>query len=122
MFERFNGDDIIGADYAARRKHSFVVPDRLMDNEKVDAVGVAVYMALSRWSDALGYVRVSYDRVADHFQNLDELDREGVARAVGVLEREELVVVHEREDGEGLYSLPDLRALNELNEVDEGER
>lgn len=110
--------DMTGADYAASRKHSFVVPDRLLDNEEVDAVGVAVYMALSRWSDALGYVRVSYDRIANHFQNLDELDKEGVARAMDVLEREGLVVVHEREGGDGLYSLPDLQTLNELNEID----
>ncbi len=111
MFDRFNGEDITGAEYDARRKHTFVIPDRAFEVE-IDPESFAIYSALSRWSDALGYVRISDAFIVERYNRTPEI----VARSIEELERMELIIVHERDDGEGLYSLPDLQALNELNE------
>jgi hypothetical protein len=119
VFDRFNNEEMTGAEYAERKKHSFVIPDRVADSD-LDPETFAVYMALSRHSDALGYVRITHRWVSDHFKNAG-FTEEMVARSIGVLESKGFVTIHEREEGSGLYSLPDLMALNELNKPEDQE-
>lgn len=119
MFDGFNGEEMTGAEYAERKQHSFVIPDRVADSD-LDPETFAVYMALSRRSDALGYVRIADRWVSDHFKNAGFTEKM-VARSIEILESKGFVTIHERESRSGLYSLPDLMALNELNETEDQE-
>lgn len=116
MFDRFNDEEMTGAEYATRRKHSFVIPDSVTDSD-IDPETFSVYMALSRHSDALGYVRIADKWISDHFKK-HGFTEEMIAESIEALKERGFVVVHERKDGEGLYSLPDLMKLNELNEAE----
>jgi hypothetical protein len=33
VFDRFNDEEMTGAEYAERKKHSFVIPDRVADSD-----------------------------------------------------------------------------------------